>query len=230
MYCEAYKQRLSDAAPSGELTAKLQEHLASCASCRATFAEEQSLYAAIDAGVGVAANAEVPSTLVPRVHVAINKEPVFVKPSRIWLLLPPALAAAALLAFLFLPHPAVRNPVQPNQAVSHPVVPMQASHPGEVNPPVPRGVIRTHDDGATRAARSHKNNAELVEVIVSPVEQTAFLRYETGLRQQSAARSLTLLARTVVVPQGIEPLEIAELEVGDLKIPALTKQEADADK
>src|SRR5437660_481896 len=75
MFCSTYKKSLTDAAVSGEVSPAQREHLASCEPCRIAFAEEQSLFAAIDSGLRAAANFEVPATLIPRVRVAINNEP-----------------------------------------------------------------------------------------------------------------------------------------------------------
>lgn len=76
MSCEAYNQSLMDAATSGELAPALRTHLTQCDSCHAAFAQDQMLYAAIDTGLHAAANPEIPSTFLPRVHVALNNEAV----------------------------------------------------------------------------------------------------------------------------------------------------------
>ena len=77
MPCAHYKDALIEAAASGadltsvptpdEETAALRAHLESCASCRAAFEQEQSLFSSIDAGLHAAANAEVPQ--IGRAHV-----------------------------------------------------------------------------------------------------------------------------------------------------------------
>jgi len=58
----------SGSQPQGHLRAQLD----ACASCRAAFEQEQSLFASIDAGLHVAANAEVPASLLPRVRAQLN--------------------------------------------------------------------------------------------------------------------------------------------------------------
>ncbi len=73
MPCEHYKDALIEAAASGaEPQGDLHAHLDACASCRAAFEQEQSLFASIDAGLHLAANAEVPSSLLPRVRAQLN--------------------------------------------------------------------------------------------------------------------------------------------------------------
>jgi hypothetical protein len=73
MPCTHYKNALIEAAASGSHPqGDLHAHLDACASCRAAFEQEQSLFASIDAGLHVAANAEVPSSLLPRVRAQLN--------------------------------------------------------------------------------------------------------------------------------------------------------------
>src|SRR5215470_3183095 len=117
MFCEAYNQSLKDAVASGEaLTLALQQHLASCESCRAAFAGEQSLFAAIDSGLRAAANSEVPTTLTPRVHVAINNKPT-PQPRRfplpVWGFAGAVVTAATVLALLYVPSRRPPIPVEP---------------------------------------------------------------------------------------------------------------------
>ena len=229
MFCESYKQPLSDSAASGELNARLQEHLARCASCHAAFTEERSLYATIDASVRVAANAQVPATLIPRVHVALNDESIREKTSRIWLYAVALLVAASVVAFAYLhprgtPYPLATRPNSSSRTIS-----TIATAPDAVNTLTPRGVNRGQRDGAATPARRHTSDADVVEVIVEPEEAAALLRYEALLRERSAPKSQTLVARTIELQQGIEPLKIADLELGDLRIPALEKTEADGD-
>jgi hypothetical protein len=76
MPCESYREALieaaaTDSAPSREL----RLHLDACASCRAASSEELQLFAAIDSGVRTTANAEVPTSLLPRVRVQLNQRP-----------------------------------------------------------------------------------------------------------------------------------------------------------
>ncbi|HET7259230.1 MAG TPA: hypothetical protein VFI75_05885, partial [Candidatus Acidoferrum sp.] len=74
MPCENYREALretvaADAAPSSQL----RLHLNDCASCRAAFDEESQLFAAIDSGLRMAANTEVPASLIPRVKESLKE-------------------------------------------------------------------------------------------------------------------------------------------------------------
>jgi hypothetical protein len=93
--CQEYRTAMMDAA-AGAVQAPLEfrSHLGACASCRAAFAEETQLFAAIDTGLRAAANAEVPPSLVPRVRAELNERPVV---NRSWIPAGAALAAAVAL-------------------------------------------------------------------------------------------------------------------------------------
>lgn len=74
MPCESYREALreavaADAAPSSQL----RLHLDVCSSCRAAFDEESQLFAAIDSGLRMAANTEVPASLIPRVKESLKE-------------------------------------------------------------------------------------------------------------------------------------------------------------
>ena len=228
MFCAAYKQPLSDAALTGELTAWLQEHLAACAPCRAAFVEEQSLYGAIDLALNTAANVEVPATLVPRARVALNNEPVRKTSSRTWLFAAVPFAAACVIGIVYLSSRGPHNPVPATENVSNRGLSSAVSS-SIVNSPSPRGVITVRHDDTTPLAQRRATNAKFVEVIVEPQEAAALIRYEAQLKERSLSKSSTLYAKAIELPSGIQPLEIAEIEARDLKIPALAKVEADGD-
>ena len=76
MLCEHYKEALIEAAASGaEPHGDLRAHLDGCAGCRAAFEQEQALFASIDGGLRVTANADVPASLLPRVRARLHAEP-----------------------------------------------------------------------------------------------------------------------------------------------------------
>ncbi len=226
MFCEAYNQSLTDAAAAGELSPALQRHLASCDSCRAAFADEQSLFAAIDSGLRAAANSEAPATLIPRVHVVLNNEPA-PQPRAyrfsIWGGAGAAVTAATIFSLLYLPtrHPSIsvesaRTSLPPVVAPANPPAPsvVNSSHPGGVSP--------LQYGKRAAMAEIQPSAARFPEVVVAPEEGIALLRYEEILRRKSAA-GIQTAAKSLEMPQAIEPLEIAELELGDLKIPVLSK-------
>jgi hypothetical protein len=75
MRCERYQKILTDAVAAGtEPPREVRAHLSVCASCSAFFADEQALFAAIDAGTRSAANAATPPSLLPIFHVRLTQE------------------------------------------------------------------------------------------------------------------------------------------------------------
>src|SRR5215467_3621071 len=121
MPCEHYKNALIEVAATGFVPSReLRAHLAECAACRATFAQEQTLFAEIDAGLHSAVNGEVPPSLLPRVRAQL--EEIAVAPRLHWLQpLVFASAGVALVLTIFLigrPHRATSE----NVAKQSPVV------------------------------------------------------------------------------------------------------------
>src|SRR5260370_5036940 len=77
MLCDKYKEALIEAAASGAaLPISLREHVDACGRCRATLATEQTLFAAIDAGLHRAANAKVRDCFLPKVKANLAGETV----------------------------------------------------------------------------------------------------------------------------------------------------------
>src|SRR5260370_12877183 len=75
MLCDKYKEALIEAAASGAaLPISLREHVDACGRCRATLATEQTLFAAIDAGLHRSANAKVRDCFLPKANANIAAE------------------------------------------------------------------------------------------------------------------------------------------------------------
>jgi hypothetical protein len=220
MFCDAYNKSLMDAAAAGtELTPALQQHLSACESCRNAFAEEQSFFAAIDSGLRVAANAEVPATLIPRVHVAINNETVSQSGgfNFLWGFAGATVTAAVILGLLYFPTKRESAPI----AVSGPTFPARVVQ--DLNRARDSGVSSLRHAKADAPAEKHISRREFPEVLAPAEEGAALLRYEEFLRKRQAGGALMATAKSLDLPQGIEPLQIKAMEVGALNIPALSK-------
>jgi len=75
MPCESYKQALTDGAAANAAPAReLATHLKACGACRAFFASEQRLFAALDSSVSAAANRQPPSSLLPKVRAQLDEQ------------------------------------------------------------------------------------------------------------------------------------------------------------
>lgn len=222
MFCEAYNQSLKNAAARGEtLSSVLQQHLASCASCSAAFAEEQSLFAAIDSGLRAVSKSEVPATLIPRVCVALNNEPAPQSRSfnfLVWAFAGSVITAAVVLALVYLPS-------------KHQSVSVEPSRPSPVaaaqNLPVPSAVNSVRMGGVSPL--QHRKPSVLVvnrglkpespEVLVPDEERAAFAQFMA----HASASSANVSAKTTLVPRApqesvqISPVEIASLELRPLE-------------
>jgi hypothetical protein len=98
MPCENYREALIEAAAEhSALPGELRAHLDVCPSCRATFTEEQQLFTAIDTGLHVTANAEVPTSLLPRVRSRLNEQRFA---SRLWVPISATITAVAVIVMI----------------------------------------------------------------------------------------------------------------------------------
>jgi len=229
MSCETYRESLTDAAVSGEFAPALRHHLTACTSCRSAFEWEEALLIALDAGVRASMNAKVPASLAARVRAEIATEPVPRPRATLpWTFAAAVLAAGAIVAAIYLPlgrNVPAANPIatlRPPDATS-----ANSAQPPALNTLSPGGVKPSQHDGAVIVVSVSKSIPP--QVIVAPEEGAALLRYETLLRGIAARKSQVLAAKSLEFPAGITPLEITELELGDLKIPALSKSESEGD-
>ena len=222
MFCEAYNKPLSDAAASGEaLSLSLQQHLASCDFCHAAFAEEQSLFAAIDSGLHASANSEVPATLIPRVHVALNNEPLPQLGFQKWIFAGAIVSCALVVAItLQLRHRDAPVPVRtitaqtatapsPRRENLHPFVP-SAAHEN------PR---RTREAKPAQPSPGDRATSSAAEVLVPDEERAAFAQFMA----HTSRAAMNVPARATPVPNApqesvqILPVEIASLDLKPLE-------------
>jgi len=223
MPCEHYQNALIEAAASSAVPqSELRAHLAACAACRTTFAEEQSLFSSMDEGLRAAANAEVPASLLPRVRARLANEAA---PRRIWTQTLIFAAASAVLAFtIFLfarPHRARPD----NQAKQTPQILVSET---------PATNARGQNSGpATQMVSSNVNNSRTLghstllrpvassqpEVLVPPDEREAFFSFVFTVQQHGdvAAALLAPSPKKQDALVTVEPLQIADLEVKPLE-------------
>ncbi len=228
MLCEHYKDALIDAAatgvaPSGELRA----HLDACASCRAAFDEERSLFSAIDSGLHASANAEVPASLLPRARAQLDEA---VAPRFRWVpsLVFASASVALALAVLLLAHTHHTAPEEvAKQAV--PVLPSATASATKTNaekisPEATQiAAIRVNQP---RAARNSTNRPSAAssnpEVLVPPDEREAFVRF---LRRGQEPPVLNSVSAEWVPKAPQESVEILPVEITSLKVKPLNKDE-----
>jgi hypothetical protein len=228
MFCNAYRESLVEAAAERELTPTLQQHLSVCESCRAAFAEQQSLFAAIDAGLRPVANPEVPATLIPRVHVALNEEPDAQTYSQKWIFAGAALAAVLLVALVLKLNHGTSPPPKENIAVQVPAPPAFQQHESlPLNLSATRAAPRPQKRAETVRLVSRKPESLFTsEVLVPDEERAAFARFLT--RDQSAPATVSAVISAIPeAPKVLVPLQ--PVEIASLKVPSLNGEEASGD-
>jgi hypothetical protein len=223
MPCKHYKNALIEAAASGaEPQGELRAHFAGCADCRAAFEQERALFASIDAGLHVVANAEVPTSLLPRVRARLDEESA---PRRIWATNWFVLASAAVMVVAFFAARAVWRPTvvhQPVELAGKIVVPPRVTtaprnHDPGVEPPVDKNGVSKHQ---LFIAKNHPvgempaRGKTTLEVLVPRDQEVLLADYA---EQWSLHKHPLLLAQefdaTILSPLQVAPIQIDELGV-----------------
>lgn len=227
MFCESYRQALTEAACSGEaLPRELATHLTACDACASAFAAEQTLFTWIDRSLRVTANSDAPPSLVPRVRAQIAagsaRTPWHV----------PVLAFATLLL--------VAGVIGVSPVLHWRWTPGASRGQGPIIAPVVRSAdsheaIRSLERSAPTVTQSSSRLEKVVarqarvhfepEVLISPEEQAGLERYAARLRSIAVENSARTAVKSDLVFK-IQPLEIAVMDLRQLSIEPL---ESDAD-
>jgi hypothetical protein len=223
MPCEAYKNALTEAALTGaDPQNELRTHLATCAPCRAAFAQEQALFSSIDAGLHVTANADVPASLLPPVRARLDEG---ITPQPRWnqsLILGAASVGLAFAIFLFARPQHSKPDIQAKQTPQIPVnsTPVKnAQHPnsGPGTQSVSSNLNNSHK--RSRSTLLPRVASSQPEVLVPPDEREAFARFVATLQEHSEV--VTALAALSAdgkgKPASLERLQIDQLEVKPLE-------------
>jgi hypothetical protein len=223
MPCKHYKDALIEAAAGGaEPQGDLRAHLAGCADCRAAFEQERSLFASIDAGLHVTANAEMPPSLPARVRARLDEESV---PRRIWAANWLVLASAAVMVVAFFTARVVWRPnaVHPRvESAGKPLVPPRVTvaprdHDPVLVAPVENTSASQRQDLVAKIPTKHNMQARgkaMPEVLVPRDQEVLLAEYA---EQWSLHKHPLLLAQnfdaTILSPLQVAPIQIAELDV-----------------
>jgi len=225
MPCEYFKNALVEAAATGAAPqGELRAHLETCESCRAAFAQEQSLFQAIDSGLPAAVNADVPPSLLPRVRASLDDAAA--ARSR-WFVSWPVLASAAVsVAVLFAvvvlrQNHIARNPE--NSVVSNPSSPLASVSPelrDSSTQAVPPSVSARSHFSVARNSTSRstlERHTPQPEVLVPRNQELLLASYA---QQWGARKRAPLLAAnlddTTVTPLEVDPIQIDQLDVKPL--------------
>ena len=225
MLCEHFEDALIEAAASGVAPqGELRAHLDACASCRALFAQEQSLFGAIDSGVRAAGNAEVPASLLPRVRASLD-EAVVTQPR--WIVTWPVLAGAAVCVVILFTAIVFRqsNRVpKPNDSIASnssappanvsPRIPDSAGPSLRPAPSAPPPVSVAKNMAPRQAADSYDSTPQ----VLVPRDQELLLA--SYAQQWSSQKRGPLVAgdtdQTVVALLEVTPIQITQLDVKPL--------------
>ena len=220
MLCERYKHALMEAAASGAVAqGELRAHLDACTSCRQAFAQEQSLFAAIDSSLRADVNTEVPHSLLPRLRAELDRMPApLSRWSPDWF----ALAGASLVAAMLLVAVVTRQrnittppiPSAANRRAPPETAPAMQSPPASVPSPQSETVRQLPVRAASGPALPQRSPATRAtsEVLV-PRDQELLLA--------SYAQEWSSRKRAPLVPGGAGETAVALLEVPPIRITEL---------
>jgi hypothetical protein len=221
MPCRHYKDALIEAAASGAaLQSSVRMHLDGCASCHATFEQEQSLFASMDAGLRVTANADMPVSLLPSVRARLDEESA---PHRVWSLNWFVLASAAVMVVALLAARTVwrlsvtEKPVESAGKVV--AKPPQSQNPSvapavENNSPSRRQLAIVKKSPVLETSVRGKS---MPEVLVPRDQEVLLAEY---------AEEWRLHKRAPLVAQGfnatvLTPLQVAQIQIDELDVKLL---------
>ncbi len=221
MLCDKYKEALIEAAASEvALPHALHEHVQACKHCAAMLAGEQTLFAAVDAGLQKAANAKVRSSFLPNVKANLAAETVPTgNPIPAWGLVCATGALALTVAFLSLPRGA-------HDKANTEAITVQRKVPA-VEDEVGLSVAPEHDSYSAKAikAQKHQNVAGAAshepEVLVQPEEEEFLKRFYALMRSPVGEAKVVVTDNHEVTPKS---LVIEQIEVSDLKIENLDEE------
>jgi hypothetical protein len=234
MSCEHYKQDLIEAAATGDaLPNEARSHAEGCTRCSAALAEEQTLFAAIDASLRHNSDTEPSPSFLARVRAAVETEPVSGRKHQFalgW-----ALVATATLVVLGISlAQSFRGEKQPR--IKSTTASVQVA-PAIGNDAPRESAVTTKNDSFTKksyragtdtstSSRSRAASVSIArnsapEVFVPAGQYDLLLRYLEGLNAANSMPAFTpSLAHQVNVTHAeIPPIEISELVIKPLSGP-----------
>jgi len=213
---------------SGTANVALREHLDACESCRAFYAEEQRLFAAIDAGLSRVANAEPGVSFLPRMRVAIEQEVAVsgARPPKPWFAWWPLAAVAGAVCFALLV--SLQFPSRSSEKDLTVTAAPAGKAPGvsrDVRTPSVSG--SAHKPGVPRmlasGVRKQSDKLQFAVVLVPSDERDALTRFLAQLQERPGAAMAATRPEPVSLEAGGGP---APLEIALLEVPLLSPEEA----
>ncbi len=222
MLCEKYEEALIEAAANGAaLPNALHEHVQACGHCAAMLAGEQTLFAAVDAGLQKAANAKVRPSFVPNVLANLATETVPARnPIPGWALVGATAAVAVAAAFLSLPRgmsdkariEAINVPSKVPAGAGEAVLSLALER-------------KTRSSAGAYKAPKQQNfsvaGSPEPEVLIQPEEEEFLKRFYAAVRHPAGDAKVFVTDNHEVTPK---LLVIEQIEVNDLRIESLDEE------
>jgi hypothetical protein len=217
MFCESYRQALTDAALGAALPPAVERHLAACETCRAAFDREVALARSIDEALAAAVNVRVPPSLVARVRAGVSAgggRTAWRLEARV------VLGALAVLALIVWAAASVHRDAPARPSGETTVARRAEAHgrkedAGRAALPRAAAAVRraVPARSALRASRSEP------EVLVAPEEKAGFERYVAQLG--TASRESRAVDVQGAAGMDIQPLQIAAMSLRQLAVEPL---------
>jgi hypothetical protein len=228
MPCEHFKNALTEAAIAGrEPQAEMRAHLDDCLSCQTYFAEERSVFSAIDESLRATANAEVPPSLLPQVRVALRDAPGPKSFTSVWF----ALAGAAALIFLLLLarttfHSGAQDGRTDVAVIAKPRSPETSPQPGETAP-VPAPSVRAAAPAQPQTPKRRRSieaptGSPEAEILVPRDQELLVVQYAAEWHRRKRA---PLVAQNSGSSE-LELLEMAPIQIAQLDVKLLTESQS----
>jgi len=225
MNCREVREKITESLAAGgaSLLSGETTHVNSCSVCREFYEKERALFASMDAGLQIAANSQVPPSLLPGLRARLERGPgprTSLNPGWRFALL--AAASVLVLSFLVVRHlPDSRGPT-PDRAS---VTPPEITRPASVVPPTGSGETahsrRSPRQEPKRLPR-YEVSEPLAEVIVLAEEREAFVRFVAKLPDE---RAVALALANPAPPRKDIPVEVALLQIDELHVRPLEPTE-----
>jgi hypothetical protein len=221
MTCLSHREALIElAATGGEPVSELLAHLHECPSCRATLERERDLFASMDARLRVSADVEVPASLLPKVRVRLDAEPVrtLVSFRLRTIALTVATAVVLLLSINSLRPKQPAEPALPTSRPASPSLPVNMSLGSSAVPAFAKGAKKPFHPSAALQRQPSRLAQSGPEIIVSPEQEVLLAHYADQLNQLRNARAVVNAQSTSGEPQSLEMdlIQIAQLDVKSL--------------
>lgn len=234
MSCAKYREEMAGvAAGQRQMARSLESHLGSCAPCAEVFLRERELFAAVDSGLRLAANAEAPSNVyanVPALVARTGDGGTGVGRRRTAVL---AIAAVALIAVFLGQHSRDAQPADgakgrtsssiaaSSTAVRQALAVPPATGVGRAaGPSGRRGSVSARRPAGDQQRMIHGNTRE-PETLVPTDQEALLVRYAAALNRRN---SPSATVANVATPAADEAMKVDLILIAELDVKPLAEQ------